>query len=227
MAIVLAIGDTHCPGMRRGYVEFLCRIRDRWKPTRIVHIGDLVDWNSIKFHEKDPGTTHPEEEYRRAKRQVAKLAAEFPKADWMVGNHDVLPARVATSCGLPLEVLRNYNDLWDIQWKVHERFAKLFIDGVCYSHGDSGTQGQDAALSQAKQNFCSTVIGHTHTQAGVRYWANKRSRIFGLSTGCGIDAAALQFAYSKPYPSKPVLGCGVVVNGDRAVFEPWLLPSKA
>ncbi len=128
--------------------------------------------------------------------------------------------------GLPTEILKDYNDLWGLKWKVHPRFSKLEIDGVLYSHGDGGRGGQDAALTQAKDQFKSTVIGHYHAQAGVRYWANKEYRIFGMSVGCGIDANRMQFEYGVKFTAKPVLGCGIVLDGDRAIFEPWLLKSK-
>ena len=40
-----------------------------------------------------------------------------------------------------------YADLWEVDWKVHPRFAKVVIDGVIYAHGDSGRAGQVAALT--------------------------------------------------------------------------------
>jgi len=43
MARVLILGDTHCPGMRTGYVDFLKRVPDSYSISRVVHIGDLVD----------------------------------------------------------------------------------------------------------------------------------------------------------------------------------------
>lgn len=100
------------------------------------------------------------------------------------------------------------------------------IDGVIYSHGDSGRGGQDAAFKQAKDNFRSTVIGHFHNQAGARWWANPEFRVFGLSVGCGIDASKMQFEYGRKITNKPILGCGVVINGKHAYFEPWLLRSR-
>lgn len=226
MARVLVIGDTHCPGMRVGYVDFLKRIADRYGINRVVHIGDLVDWASISYHEKSPALHNASKEFAAAQRQVCQLVKAFPKADWLIGNHDSLTERQATSVGLPSEVLRDYGDLWQVPWKIHARFTKLAIDGVLYSHGDGGRGGQDAALAQAKSEFRSTVVGHYHSQAGVRWWANKEYRIFGLSTGCGIDASKLQFEYGVKFVAKPILGCGVVLDGDRAFFEPWLLKSK-
>lgn len=83
-----------------------------------------------------------------------------------------------------------------------------------------------AALTQAKDNFRSTVVGHFHSQAGVRWWANPEFRVFGLSVGCGIDVRRLQFEYGRRFTAKPILGCGVVLDGHRAFFEPWLLKSR-
>ena len=226
MARVLVIGDTHCPGMRVGYVDFLKRIADIHGINRVVHIGDLVDWASISYHEKSPSLHNASREFALAYKQVGQLAKEFAKADLLIGNHDDLTLRQATTVGLPPEVLRNYNDLWGVKWKVHPRFAKIEIDGVLYSHGDGGRGGQDAALAQAKDQFKSTVIGHYHSQAGTRWWANREFRIFGMSAGCGIDANRLQFDYGRKITAKPVLGCGVVIDGKRAIFEPWLLKSK-
>lgn len=226
MAHVLIIGDTHCPGMRRGYIDFLKRVADRHSVDRVVHIGDLVDWASISYHEKSPGMNNATREFEHAHVQVAGLARAFPKADWLIGNHDALTERQAISAGLPPQILRDYADLWEVDWSVHPRFAKLTIDGVVYSHGDSGRGGQDAAFAQAKDNFRSTVIGHHHGQAGVKWWANPEFRVFGMSVGCGIDASRLQFEYGRRFAAKPILGCGVVLNGTRAFFEPWLLKSR-
>lgn len=226
LARVLIIADTHAPGMRVGYVDFLKRIADRYAVNRVVHIGDLVDWSSISYFEKSPSLRNATLEYRKALKQVATLTRAFPKVDWLIGNHDALTERQAVTAGLPPELLRDYADMWEVDWTVHPRFAKLIIDDVIYSHGDSGRGGQDAAFKQAKDNFRSTVIGHFHSQAGVRWWANPDYRVFGLSVGCGIDASRLQFEYGRKIAQKPILGCGVVLGGRQAYFEPWLLRSR-
>jgi predicted phosphodiesterase len=226
VANVLVIGDTHCPGMRRGYVDFCQRIRDRYSCDRVVFIGDVVDWAAISFHEKLPGMPGAKSEVSQARRQVKKLADAFPEGDWLIGNHDALPERQATTAGLPSELLRDHADFWEVKWNVLPRYAKHQIDGVIYSHGDGGKGGQVAALKQAKDNFQSTVIGHFHAQAGVAWYANPDFRVFGMSVGCGIDADKLAFSYGAKFPAKPILGCGVVLNGKQAIFEPWLLKSR-
>jgi hypothetical protein len=60
----------------------------------------------------------------------------------------------------------------------------------------------------------------------VRWWANPEFRVFGMSVGCGIDINRLQFEYGRKITAKPILGCGVVLNGRQAYFEPWLLRSR-
>lgn len=231
MSRVLVVGDTHCPGMRRGYVDFLCQIAETYQCNRCVHIGDLVDWHSISFHERKLSLSNPEAEFGQAYKQVQELkdglaSVGLKTVDWLIGNHDCLTERQACAVGLPSNVLRDYSDLWGVErWRVHPRYTKLFIDGVIYSHGDSGRGGMDAALTQAKDHFRSTVLGHLHAQAGVKWWANPEYRVFGMSVGCGIDAKKMQFEYGKRFNAKPILGCGVVLNGQRAFFEPWLLPS--
>lgn len=38
--------------MRRGIVDFLKRVADAHIVNRVVHIGDLVEWSSISYHER-------------------------------------------------------------------------------------------------------------------------------------------------------------------------------
>lgn len=225
MSTVLIIGDTHCPAMKRGYVDFLKSIADRWGVDRVVHIGDLVDWHSISYHEKSPALHSPTDELRRARKQVASLVEAFPKADWLIGNHDALTQRQACTAGLPEDVLKPYGDLLDCPWKVHPRFSEIVIDGVTYLHGE-GPGGMYAHGNRAKLRFRSVVMGHLHANAGVLWHANPEYRVFGMAVGCGVDQKALQFAYGRPIPRKPFLGCGVVEDGKRAYFEPWLLKSR-
>ncbi len=113
------------------------------------------------------------------------------------------------------------------RWRVHPRYAKIEIDGVIYTHGEAGRGGQHAAIAQAKDNFKSLVLGHYHSQAGVTWAANQEHRIFGMSAGCGIDFNKLQFEYGRKIAQKPLLGCGVVIDGQEAYFIPWLLKCKS
>ena len=87
---VLVIADTHCPAMHHGYIDFLISIFHKHKCTRVVHIGDLVDWNAISFHEKDPSMPSAADEFVAASKQVRALHKALPEVDYLIGNHSAL-----------------------------------------------------------------------------------------------------------------------------------------
>lgn len=41
------------------------------------------------------------------------------------------------------------------------------------------------------------------------------------------DIEAYAMAYAKPFPLKPTLGCGIVINGLRGCFMPMEFPKYA
>lgn len=218
---ILIIGDTHCPGMLEGYPEFLWEIYKAWSCDHVVHIGDLVDWHAINFHGRHPETPGVQDEVLEARKQIKQITKIFPKADWLVGNHDALPQRQAEFAGLPRGLLRSEQDFWELPkgWTVHPRWARIEYDGVQYNHGEMGPQGEFAAKSQSKANFQSTVIGHLHANSFIGYTVNHGHRIFGMNVGCGVDHELLQFEYGQKFKFKPVISCGVVVGGDDAYLE--------
>ena len=219
MSRVLVIGDTHAPAMHAGYISFLKRIEKKYKCNRVVHIGDLVDWNAISFHEKDPAMPGATEEYKLALRQVRRLHKAFPKVDYMVGNHSDLPARKAALVGLPTEVMVPFKELWGLSgWTIHSRYSDLRIDNVIYRHGDKGKGGSRiAALGNAQGEHCSLVQGHLHSQFGIEFAANHERVIWGMQVGCGVTPNHPAMKYSRVYTQRPILGCGVVVNGEPAL----------
>jgi hypothetical protein len=79
-------------------------------------------------------------------------------------------------------------------------------------------------LSNAAAEHASLAQGHLHQQAGVEYVANSKQRIFGCQVGCGVSDKSLHFEYGRKYNQKSVLGCGIVVDGHTAYFEP--MPDK-
>lgn len=221
---VLIIGDTHAPCMHSGYIRFLKKIEKKHQCNRVVHIGDLVDWSAISYHEKDPAMPSAGEEYSRAWRQVRQLHKAFPRVDILIGNHDCLPSRKAQTIGLPEEVLKDFKSLWQLDgWTVHPRFTDLVIDGVIYRHGDKGKGGQVAAHKNAQAEFSSLVQGHLHAQASVVYHANKEDCVFGMQVGCGVDHSHPAMNYGRMYAAKPIVGCGVVYSSKLAMFEPMYL----
>jgi len=56
-------------------------------------------------------------------------------------------------------------------------------------------------------------MGHVHSVAGVHWGAGPKERWFGMDCGCLVDNKAWQFAYGRHMPRKPILSCGVVLDG--------------
>jgi len=222
---VLVIGDTHAPCMLDGYIPFLKQIQRKHKCTRVVHIGDAVDWASISYHPKAPSLRDSEAEYAKAYVQMQKLYKAFPKVDYLMGNHSSLTERQASDTGLPLCVLKDFGTLWDVpQWNIIPRYGHIEIDKVVYQHGDKGRGGQhNAAFLNAQDEHKSVVQGHFHAQAGVNYFANKTTRSFGLQVGCGVDWHEKAMEYGTKYNKKPISSCGVVREGHTGIFEPMQL----
>ena len=221
MSRVLVISDYHAPGALPRFPAFLKRISDKYSCNKVIMIGDLVDNAAICFHQKSPNLITAVQERKRAQKQVDKLYALFPKAEWLIGNHDELHLRQASVVGLPSDVLVPLNYYWNVpNWNVRPRYTRFEHDGVIYAHGDTGKGGLFASVKNSRDNFVSWVSGHCHSEAGVWYTTNESGRVFGMNVGCGMDRNLLHFHYGVVFNKKPTLGCGVVIDGKQAYFEP-------
>lgn len=222
MSRVLIIGDTHAPAMLDSYPDFLAECYEAWDCDRVVHIGDIADNCALSFHLKKPQQKDPLREFEQAMSQIETLVSYFPKADLMLGNHDVLPYRWCNEVGIPVEMMKDFGSIFNLPsgWKVHQRYGQLEIDGVIYQHGD---RGRSSAILNAKDEFCSVVQGHHHAKAGIEFTANRNHRVFGMQVGCGTDWRHHQQEYGVKYSKKPIIGCGIVIDGVTPIFEPMVM----
>jgi hypothetical protein len=202
--------------MHPAFVRFLKNVDRKFSCNKYVGIGDLVDWNAISFHEKDPQLPGAKEEFALAKKQVKKIHQAFPEVQYLMGNHSDLPGRKARTVGLIDETQVPFKKLWGLDgWTIHPRYADIKIDGVIYRHGDKGKGGQRiAALANAEKEHCSLVQGHLHAQFGIEFTANQERAIFGAQCGCGVMPNHPNMKYSRIYSARPILGTIVVINGE-------------
>ena len=210
MSRVLVIGDTHEPYTRKGYFQFCCDIAEKYKTNHTIFIGDVVDLHSISFHDKEPELQGPADEIKTTKNSLTKWVAAFKKAKVCVGNHDARLCRLAASVGIPASVLKSYEDVWETPgWKWDWDFVK---DDVYYLHG-TGCGGEHPAYNKMKSMGLSTVMGHIHSAAGIKWVASPVKRTFGMDIGCGVDDQSMAFAYGKFANRRSILSCGVVIDG--------------
>lgn len=215
MSRVLVVGDIHEPVAHPGYLPFIRALAKEWKPTRVVFIGDIVDHHGISFHAHNPDCPGPRDEMGQTLRGIRKWYKEFTQAEVMIGNHDERVHRLAASVGIPSAFLRSYSEAWETpqwDWKYETE-----IDGVRYLHG-TGASGIRPAALMAQHTAMNTVIGHVHSAAGFQWAAGPRHRLFGMDTGCGIDREAAAMAYGRDTVRKPVLGAGIIIDGEPFHF---------
>ena len=210
MARVFVAGDIHAPATHPGYLAFCADVCEQWRCDKIVSIGDIVDLHAISFHAKDIKTIGTNEELEEAAEQIEQWYEQFPRMDVMIGNHDERVYRLAASVNIPPRFIRDYSNYWGTpKWRWMQ---ETFIDGVHYFHG-TGCSGKTPALNRAIASMVSTVIGHVHSSGGVLWTAGPTQRVFGMDTGCGVDCEHPAMNYGKTLAAKPVLSCGVVIDG--------------
>jgi hypothetical protein len=209
---VLIIGDTHEPFCHPDYLDFCRDTAKKFKCTDIYHIGDEVDNHAISFHDHDPDGDSPEGEFQKAVNKLKRWYKAFPNVKVCVGNHSALPFRQAYTSGLPKRFLKTYEEVWEAPKGWQWNLEYVTACGALIEHG-TGASGKNAAIKRAEQHRMNTVIGHCHTEFGVKFSVSRKDIIYGMSVGCGIDRQAYAFAYAKENAAKPILGCGVIVEG--------------
>jgi len=210
MARVLVIGDLHAPAIHKEYLSFVKKIAKKYNTTKTVFIGDIIDHEAISRHEKNPELPSALDEYNIAVKEIKRWHKAFPKASVCIGNHDERVLRTAKGSGVPSLYLKPFNEVygtngWD--WKYEHKH-----DNVIYTHG-IGWSGLMPAFNAAKFLRQSVVCGHTHSVANICYHSNDNDSIFGMNVGCGVDNNHLAMSYGKYSLKKPVLSCGVVIDG--------------
>ena len=223
---VLVIPDIQCPFEHPDTIEFLKAVEEWCEPTKIIQIGDLIDSHAISDFASDPDGLSAGDELERTKKHLKKFYKAFPNVEVVVGNHDTRLYRLAYKTGIPRSCMRNLEDLLAFPkgWSLHE---EVIYDNVTYEHGDKfGNGGGNNAFKKAiDANMMSTVYGHFHASAGIRYYANKKFLHFAMNVGCLMDTHSYAAAYGARFPSKPILGCGVVFEGTP-MFIPMVLNNK-
>ena len=217
---VLIIGDSHLPFEMKGYLNFCAQVRDDYGCLIAIHIGDLVDNHSISYHEKDPDGYSPAEEMKKVDLKLKDWYKEFPRVSLCSGNHDKLVGRKNKSAGLPSRCMRGFKELWNLpnKWDYQDEYV---INDVLYTHSAGVSKYSFSAA--AEKNLMSTVVGHNHSSAGIRIIQTPTRQIFGLNVGSGIDIKKYAFDYAKKFPAKPVVSCGVVIDGRFPILIPMKL----
>ena len=208
------IGDTHLPYELDGYLDFCQETFDKWGVDRVIHIGDFIDNHSLSFHDSEPLLHNVLGEYESAFERAQDWYEAFPEATLIMGNHDRIPARQLRKLGMePTIFMRPIEELFGMPWDVVDQIE---IDGVLYHHGETAG-GINGFRKDAEQRMRCTVSGHNHSNAGISATATDDQLVWGMGVGCGVNQKHMAFAYGKNFSKKPIIACGVVIDGEPHV----------
>lgn len=209
---ILIISDQHFPYNHPDIIAFLSAIAKTYKPDKVVNIGDEIDGHSWSFHDSDPDLMSPGDELKTAINRLKPLYKLFPNMDLVDSNHGSLFYRKLHAHGLPRHILKSQKAVIEAPdgWHWHNDLVLYASDGnpIYFCHGKSSDV---LKVSQAMGMNC--VQGHFHEKFEIRYWGNKLGLFWGMTVGCLIDNHSLAFSYNKVNLKRPVIGCGMIMEG--------------
>ena len=218
---ILIIGDTHLPFELDGYLDFCRKTQERFKCTKVFHIGDVVDHHSISRFDRDPDGFSPRAEYEKTMDKLRKWFKAFPDCGVCIGNHDERIERLCLQYNISSIYFKTLPELYEFPktWKYNMDY---YIYGVRIFHG-MGYGGVAAHKMACVENQMSIAMGHLHANFGTWFTANQNRLNFGLAVGCGVNWKSYAFRYGRDMRRKPIIGCGVIYDGG---FEATAVPMR-
>lgn len=217
-SVILVISDMHIPYHHPNLIPFLTMLKEKYKPTRVICIGDELDKHAMSFHDSDPDLLSAGDELRASLPVIAEVHKLFPKMDILDSNHGSMVHRKAKHHGIARAYIRSYNDVLQVGpgWVWHNDLTIETPDGrkVFFHHGKSA---DGLKLSQTMGMSC--VQGHYHEKFGINYWGNSLGLYFSMQVGCLINDDSYAFAYNNVNLKRPVIGTGLIVNGKPVLEE--------
>lgn len=218
---ILLVSDMHLPYGHQDTLPFLAYLKAKYKPTRVICLGDELDKHSLSFHSHDPDLASPSDELARALPMIKQLKKMFTKMDILESNHGSLAYRRAKANGIPRGYLKSYNDVLgvDSDWVWHyEMTITLPNSNKVYLHHGKAA---DIKKLSTSLGMCA-VSGHYHQTFKVDYWANSLGLYWGMNVGCLIDDKSLAFAYNNCNLHRPLIGTGLIID-SQPVLVPLLM----
>ena len=220
---ILFISDLHVPYHHPQAFEFLKHLKKKYKPTRVICLGDECDKHSLSYHDSDPDLYSAGHELQESIKFIKELETIFPRMDILESNHGSLVWRKAKTNGIPKHYIKSYNDVLGVGdgWKWHFDLTIDLPNGQkCYVH--HGKSPDVLKLSQSMG--MNAVQGHFHSDLGSRYWGNPQGLYWGMQCGCLINRESYAFAYANVNIKKQLIGTGLVID-SLPVVEPMILDS--
>lgn len=218
---ILLISDMHIPYHHPNTLAFLSYLKAKYKPTRVICLGDELDGHSLSYHEKSPELPSAMDELSLALPTIAELHNIFPKMDILESNHGSLVYRKTKTHGIPKHYIKSYNDILGVDdgWKWHFDLMITLPDGnKCYLHHGKSAR----CLQLAEKMGCCAVEGHYHNSFSIEYYGTPFALNWAMQVGCLVDFKSLAFSYANVNIKRPIIGTGLIID-SQPVLAPMLL----
>lgn len=208
---ILVIGDTHIPYQHPDYLDFCISLQKKWNCGTIIHIGDILDFQSTTYHTPHPDGLSPYYELEIAKLEIENWNKAFPVMTVLMGNHDRRISRKLFDSQISAQWQFSLNEVLNVKWdfKTDHEF-----NGIYFCHGEGAS-----ARVTALQKQMSSVQGHRHSESYIDFPAKN---LFAVQTAIGIDRKALAFEYAKVDPKEWLIGATVILNSKTPIIEKML-----
>lgn len=209
---ILVIPDLHFPYCHVDSLDFLHKLKKTLQPTRVICLGDELDYHAMSFHPSDSDLDSAGKELVMALGYIDSLHELFPKMQLLESNHGSMAYRKAKFNGMPRHLLKSYNDVLGVSkddWSWHgEIVLELPNKTKCkFIHGISSN------ILAASQAFGMSIVqGHHHSLFELRYWTSGAGLNFAITSGCLIDDTSMAFAYNKLQVKRPIMGVTFIEN---------------
>jgi hypothetical protein len=217
---ILVISDYHAPYQHKDALAFLKAVKKKFNPTRVISVGDEIDFHSQSIrHPHDPNLHGPQEELEAAIVALRELAEVFPDLDIMNSNHG---DRLLIKCifhGIPTSCLKDRNDILMVPktWVWHEHLD-LVLPGrgeLCrFVHGEGAK-----ADKRMHDEWKSIVQGHHHSLSYITTLGNSGHKAFAMQVGCLLDPNSEAYSYNKSDTKRPFLSCGLILDGEPVLIS--------
>ena len=209
---ILVIPDLHFPYCHMDALDFLHKIQKNLQPTRIICLGDELDYHAASFHDSDPDLDSAGKELTLGLGYIDTLHELFPKMELLHSNHGSMAYRKAKAGNMPRHLLKSYNEVLGVSsddWSWHESIVLELPNGnKCkFVHGISAN-----ILSASQSIGMSLIQGHHHSLFELRYWTAGQGLHFAITSGCLIDDKSMAFAYNKLQVKRPIMGVTFIEN---------------
>lgn len=210
---ILIVPDSHHPFHDKKAWALMLKAGRALKPDHVIHLGDLVDFYALSFHDKDPKRALGlDEELEAGKQALRELKALGAKNNVLLGsNHHDRLVRYMRQKAPELHNLLNERELLDLD-KIgfkHVPYRTSYQLGhMRYTH-DIGIAGVAAARKSVEAAGKNMVIGHTHRMEYAVVGTTTGKRRVGMSVGWLGDKDEIDYMHKDKVAKDWTLGFGI------------------